>query len=287
MKSGEPGKCFPMRTGYLGFDISKTCFEGPEDRLRQTEITQPAIFLHSAIVFSQMDGKRFDAAAGHSLGEYSALFAAGSLDFEHTLMLVGLRGRLMQNAGNVRPGTMAALVGLENEKVEEICKEASADGTVQPANYNSPGQIVISGDTVAVHKAMELAKSRGARIAKELVVSGAFHSPLMEAAREELMEAIDAAPFHDAAVPVYVNVSGEPVKTAREIKESLIRQLTNAVRWQQSVVNMFDSGVTRFVEIGPGKVLQGLIKRTVPDAEVSGIDKVTESEAFVRVADEN
>jgi [acyl-carrier-protein] S-malonyltransferase len=270
----------------LGFDIAKVCFEGPEDKLRQTEITQPAIFLHSAVAFSLMEEKSFNAAAGHSLGEYSALFAAGALDFEHALMLVGLRGRLMQHAGDVRHGTMAAVVGLDEKSVEDVCREASQAGIVQPANYNSPGQIVISGDVDAVHKAMELAKPRGAKIVKELVVSGAFHSPLMEAAKEELKKAIDAAPFHDANVPVYANVTGKPVKNASEIKDALIRQLTSPVRWQESVVNMSEDGVTRFVEIGPGKVLQGLVKRTVSTVETLGIDKMNEAKTFTKVAAE-
>lgn len=280
----------------LGFDIAKICFEGPEDQLRQTEVTQPAIFLHSAVAFSLLDDKTFsagngcafvaDAAAGHSLGEYSALFADGALDFEHALMLVGLRGRLMQHAGDVRHGTMAAVVGLDEKSVEDVCREASQIGIVQPANYNSPGQIVISGDVDAVHKAMELAKPRGAKIVKELVVSGAFHSPLMEAAKEELKKAIDAAPFHDARVPVYTNVSGRPVKSAGEIKNALILQLTNPVRWQESVINMSNDGVTKFVEIGPGKVLQGLVKRIVSTVEVLGIDKMSEAETFVKVATE-
>ena len=267
---------FHLANEILGFNIAEICFAGPEDKLRQTEITQPAIFSHSAAAFSSLDEKSFSAAAGHSLGEYSALFAAGALDFENALRLVGLRGRLMQNAGDVRHGTMAAIVGLDDKVVEDVCKEASENGVVQPANYNSPGQIVISGDVIAVHKAMELSKTRGAKIAKELVVSGAFHSPLMETAKDELKKAIDAAPFHDANVSVYANVTGKPVRRASEIKDALIRQLTSPVRWQESVVNMFNDGVTKFVEIGPGKVLQGLVKRTVPTAEVTGIDKLDE-----------
>ena len=260
----------------IGFDISKICFEGPEEELRQTAVTQPAIFLHSAVVFTSLEKKEFDAAAGHSLGEYSALFAAGALDFEHTLMLVGLRGRLMQNAGDVRPGTMAAVVGLEANVLEEVCRESSGDGVVQAANYNSPGQTVISGDVDAVHRAMELARTRGAKIVKELVVSGAFHSPLMESAREELKKAIDSAPIHDARVPVYANATAKPVISTEEIKDALIRQLTSPVRWQETVSNMSESGINRFVEIGPGKVLQGLVKRTVQAGEIEGIDKVND-----------
>lgn len=273
---------FVKANEILDFDIAEICFDGPEDQLRQTEVTQPAIFVHSAVAFSLLDDKTFAAAAGHSLGEYSALFAAGALDFENAISLVGLRGRLMQHAGNVRRGTMAAVVGLEEKSLEDVCREASQSGAVQPANYNSPGQIVISGDVEAVRKAMELAKARGARIVKELVVSGAFHSPLMEAAKEELKKVIDAAPFHDANVPVYANVTGKPVRRAGEIKDALIQQLTSPVRWQESIVNMSNDGITKFVEIGPGKVLQGLTKRIISACEATGIDKMSDAEVFVK-----
>ncbi len=278
--AGHAKEMFGRANEILGFDISKICFEGPEEELRQTVVTQPAIFLHSAVAFTSLEHKEFDAAAGHSLGEYTALFAAGALDFEHALMLVGLRGRLMQNAGGIRKGTMAAVVGLEGEALEAVCREASGDGVVQPANFNSPGQVVISGDVAAVHRAIELAKSRGARIVKELVVSGAFHSPLMEAAKEELKKAIDSAPIQNAKVPVYANVTAKPVTTENEIKDALIRQLTSPVRWQESLLNMADNGVTRFVEVGPGKVLQGLVKRTVPAGEIIGIDKTKDRGVF-------
>lgn len=273
---------FERANEILGFDIARICFDGPEEELRQTAVTQPAIFLHSAVAFTLLEIKKFDATAGHSLGEYSALHAAGALDFEHALRLVGLRGKLMQNAGNVRPGTMAAVVGLDEKIVEEICEKACGDGIVQPANYNSPGQIVISGDVDAVHKAMQLAKARGAKIVKELVVSGAFHSPLMDAAREELKKAIDVAPLTDATVPVYVNVTARPVIDLTEIKEALVRQLTSPVRWQESITRMSTTGVTKFVEIGPGKVLQGLVKRIVSTAEVTGIDKISEAGVLSR-----
>lgn len=273
---------FGRANEILGFDIAKICFEGPEDELRQTAVAQPAIFLHSAMAFTILGDENFDSAAGHSLGEYSALFASGALDFEHTLMLVGLRGKLMQNAGEVRRGTMAAVVGLDEKVIEEACREASANGIVQPANYNSPGQIVISGDVDAVHKAMGLAKARGAKIVKELVVSGAFHSPLMEGAKRELKRAIDVAPFHDVRVPVYANVTAKPVSGASEIKEALICQLTSPVRWQESIVNMFNDGISKFIEIGPGKVLQGLVKRTVSASEVAGIDRVSEASILAK-----
>ncbi len=278
--SSKAKEMFSRANEILGFDIAEICFEGPEDKLRQTEVTQPAIFLHSAVAFTLLEEKKFDAVAGHSLGEYSALFAAGALDFENALTLVGLRGRLMQNAGDVRHGTMAAIVGLEDKVVEEICRDASVNGIAQLANYNSPGQIVISGDVDAVRKAMELAKTRGAKIVMELVVSGAFHSPLMETAKVELKKTIEVAPLRGAGVPVYTNVTGKPVKSASEIKDALIRQLTSPVRWQESVVHMSDDGITKFVEIGPGKVLQGLIKRTVSAKEVVGIDKMSDAQKY-------
>ncbi len=273
----EARKMFDRANEVLGFDIARTCFDGPEDDLRQTAVTQPAIFLHSAVAFSQLKSRQFDAAAGHSLGEYSALYAAGALDFEHALTLVGIRGKLMQDAGNARPGTMAAVVGLDGKAVDEACGEACAEGIVQPANYNSPGQVVISGDVDAVRKAMEIAKQKGAKIVKELVVSGAFHSPLMETAKEELKKAIDAAPIRDAEVPVYANVTAKPVTSSEEIRNALILQLTNPVRWQESIVGMSSDGITKYVEIGPGKVLQGLVKRTVSGATILGIDKINET----------
>ncbi|MCL5021017.1 MAG: ACP S-malonyltransferase [Bacteroidetes bacterium] len=278
----EARKMYDRANEILGFDIAKICFEGPEDSLRQTAVTQPAIYLHSAVAFSLLEDRNFDAAAGHSLGEYSALYAAGALDFEHALMLVGLRGKLMQDAGNARPGTMAAVIGLDEKKVDEACGEACAEGIVQPANYNSPGQVVISGDVDAVRKAMEISRQKGAKIVKELVVSGAFHSPLMEAAKEELKKAIDAAPIGNAGVPVYANVTAKPVTSSDEIRNALIMQLTNPVRWQESVACMSADGVTRFVEIGPGKVLQGLVKRTIPGATVLGIDKINETGALTK-----
>ncbi len=285
--SSEARAMFAKANEILGFDIAKICFEGPEDDLRQTSVTQPAIFLHSAIIFSLAKNGSFsngdaDAMAGHSLGEYSALYAAGALDFESALSLVGLRGKLMQEAGTARPGTMAAVVGLDEKTIEEICSEASKDGVVCPANYNSPGQIVISGDIANVRNAMAAAKSHGAKIVKELVVSGAFHSPLMESAKEKLGNAINNVRIRDAGVPVYANVSAAPVTDAEEIGAALVRQLTNPVRWRESVQNMSEAGIVKFVEIGPGKVLQGLVKRTVPSAGVAGVDRFDEVRITVK-----
>ncbi len=257
----------------LGLPLSRICFEGPEDELRQTRNTQPAIFLHSVVAARLLRTIRPDMVAGHSLGEYSALVVAGSIQFDSALRLVRLRGELMQRAGEERRGTMAAVVGLAAEAVEDLCREASATGVVQPANFNSPGQIVISGSVEGVRKAMEIGKARGAKLVKELVVSGAFHSPLMESARDGLREALKSAAIRDAAIPVYANVTAEPVTRAPEIRELLYLQLTSPVRWEEISLNMARDGATRFLEVGPGKVLQGLVKRTVAAAETGGIDK--------------
>ena len=212
-------------------------------------------------------------AAGHSLGEYSALVYAGALTFEDGLKLVRLRGELMQKAGIENPGTMAAVVGLESSVVNELCSEASATGIVQAANFNSPGQIVISGSVEGVRKAMELAKTRGAKLVKELPVSGAFHSPLMESAREGLKAALERTEIRDAAIPVYANVTARPVQQANEIRSLLNQQLTSPVRWEETIQNMIEDGASTFVELGPGKVLQGLVKRINSGVAIKGIDK--------------
>jgi [acyl-carrier-protein] S-malonyltransferase len=223
-----------------------------------------------------MGKERPSMMAGHSLGEYSALVAAGALSFQDGLRLVRLRGELMQKAGEEEHGTMAALIGLEPAVVESLCSEASAQGIVQPANFNSPGQIVISGSVEGVRAAMSLAKTRGAKMAKELVVSGAFHSPLMKSAREGLRVALEQVAINNAQVPVYANVTAEPVSHDSEIRDLLLRQLTSPVRWEDSVRNMIRDGAARFVEIGPGKVLQGLVKRIDGTVETAGIDKCSE-----------
>ena len=257
----------------IGAPLSRICFEGPEEDLRQTRNTQPAIFLHSVVAASLLTHMTPAMVAGHSLGEYSALVVSGALTFEDGLRLVRLRGELMQQAGEQQPGTMAALVGLSPEATEELCREASAAGIVQPANFNSPGQIVISGSVEGVRKAMELARTRGAKMAKELVVSGAFHSPLMESARRGLKEALDRTTIRDARIPVYANVTAESVTEAGAVRDLLYRQLTSPVRWEQTVHHMVRDGATDFVEIGPGKVLQGLVKRTDSSVRTAGFDK--------------
>lgn len=267
---------FQQADDILGFALSKLCFDGPEEELRQTHNTQPAIFLHSIVALRTMSKKNADMVAGHSLGEYTALVAAGAFSFEDGLKLVRLRGELMQRAGEEQHGTMAAIVGLLPEVVEELCMEASSAGIVQPANFNAPGQIVISGSVEGVRKGMELAKARGAKLVKELVVSGAFHSPLMASAREGLKKKLDETPLRDASVPIYMNVTAEPVTKAEEIRDLLYRQLTSPVRWEDSIIHMVRDSADSFVEIGPGKVLQGLVKRIAAHVAVSNIDKYTD-----------
>jgi [acyl-carrier-protein] S-malonyltransferase len=263
----------------LGVPLSSVCMNGPEDELRQTKNTQPAIFLHSMVAARKLASLTPSMAAGHSLGEYSALVIAGVLEFEDALRLVRLRGELMQRAGDERRGTMAAVVGLAPEAIDEVCTAATAAGIVQPANFNSPGQVVISGSVEGVRRAMELAKTKGAKIVKELVVSGAFHSPLMESAGEGLKQALAKVSLRDARIPVYANVTARPVRAAGEIRDLLHRQLTSPVRWDETVKNMAAGGAAEFVEIGPGKVLQGLIKRTVTDGSVRGYDTLADVRA--------
>lgn len=264
---------FEKADRVLGFSLSKTCFGGPDEELKQTKNTQPAIFLHSIVLVKLYRGPQANMAAGHSLGEYSALVYAGALTFEDGLKLVRLRGEVMQQAGVEQPGTMAAVIGLDSKSLGEVCCKAWETGIVQAANYNSPGQVVISGSVVGVRKAMELAKERGARLVKELQVSGAFHSPLMESAKTGLKSALEKTEIKDAVIPVYANVTAKPVRKAADIRELLFQQLTSPVRWEESVQNMAADGATQFVEIGPGKILQGLVKRIAPNTEIKGLEK--------------
>jgi [acyl-carrier-protein] S-malonyltransferase len=257
----------------LGFPLTGICFNGPEDELRQTQNTQPAIFLHSIVVARKIREPRPAMVAGHSLGEYSGLVIAGAIGFDDALRLVRLRGQLMQQAGVDQQGTMAAIIGLAPDQVEDLCRQASASGVVQPANFNSHGQIVISGSVTGVRKAMELAKQHSARMVKELAVSGAFHSPLMETARDGLKRGLDRTTFCDASIPVYANVTAEPVTRAGDIRDALYEQLTQPVRWEQTIKNMARDGATSFFEVGPGKVLRGLTKHTFDRAHVTGFDK--------------
>lgn len=251
---------FHKANDILGFDITKIMFEGSDDELKQTKVTQPAIFLHSTIkALTLGDNFKPEMVAGHSLGEFSALVASKALSFEDGLKLVSQRALAMQKACEAVKSTMAAVLGLEDSIVEEKCKEA--DGTVVPANYNCPGQLVISGEYTAVEKACELMKEAGAKRALILPVGGAFHSPLMDPAKKELEEAIANTEFNNPICPIYQNVTAAPISDSSEIKTNLIAQLTAPVKWTQTVKQMMEDGASSFTEVGPGKVLQGLIKK--------------------------
>lgn len=267
-------KIFEQANDLLGFRISDVMFSGTEEDLRQTRITQPAIFLHSIIAFKTVEGPRPDMVAGHSLGEFSALVANGTLSFENGLHLVSLRAEAMQKACDLTPSTMAAVTALPDEKVEAICKEVrdSTGEIVVPANYNCPGQLVISGSIKGVQLACEGMKAAGAKRALVLAVGGAFHSPFMEPARQELKKAIEATNFHTPSCPVYQNVAAKGVIDRDEIKQNLIDQLTGAVRWTQCVQAMISDGATRFTEAGPGKVLQGLIQKISKEVQTEGVN---------------
>lgn len=260
----------------LHVDLSRTMLEGPEDKLRQTDYTQPALFLHSALALKFGGStEKTSAVAGHSLGEFTALYAAEAFSFEDALSLVHLRGKLMAEAGRRSPGTMAAIIGMEPEKLTALCTEVEneSDAIVRPANFNSPGQIVVSGSVDGVQQAMAKAKAAGVRMAKELSVSGAFHSPLMQYAADGLKEALDSTTIFAPKLPVFANVTAEPHSSPEGIRELLVRQLTAPVRWEETVKNMYDFGIREFVEFGAGKVLQGLIGRTLKDVQVRGIDE--------------
>ena len=257
----------------LGFRITDIMFEGTPDDLKATRVTQPAIFLHSVVLAKCYEGFRPDMVAGHSLGEFSALAAAEAISFEDALRLVYIRATQMQRCCEKVPGTMAAIVGLPDEKVEEIC--ASCEGLVIPANYNCGGQVVISGEKAAVEQACEKAKAEGARRALPLAVSGAFHSPLMEPARIELGKAIEETKIVAPICPIYQNVSAQAVTDPETIKKNLLAQLTSPVRWTQSVRNMLADGADYFMEIGPGTVLQGLVKRISAGTEGITIEGLT------------
>ncbi|MFD0965093.1 ACP S-malonyltransferase [Pseudofulvibacter geojedonensis] len=253
----------------LGFHITDIMFEGTAEQLKETKVTQPAIFLHSTILAKTLgDSFQPDMVAGHSLGELSALVANGTLSFEDGLKLVSKRALAMQKACEVQPSTMAAVLGLENDVVEKIC--GTTEGIVVAANYNCPGQLVISGEIEAINKACETLKEEGARRALVLPVGGAFHSPLMEPAREELAAAIEATQFNKPNCPIYQNVTASAITNENEIKKNLIAQLTAPVKWTQSVQQMIADGATSFTEVGPGKVLQGLVKKIDRSMETSG-----------------
>ena len=260
---------FETANEILGFCITDIMFEGTAEQLKQTNVTQPAIFLHS-VILAKVLGNSFqpEMVAGHSLGEISALVAADVLSFEDGLRLVSKRASAMQKACEIKPSTMAAVLGLEDQIVEQICE--TVDGVVVAANYNCPGQLVISGEVSAIEKACELLTEKGARRALVLPVVGAFHSPMMEPAREELAAAIKETHFNEPTCPVYQNVPATAVTTATEIKENLMKQLTAPVKWTQSIQSMITDGGTQFIEVGPGKVLQGLMRKIDRSVETTG-----------------
>lgn len=264
---------FDKANEVLDYRITDIMFDGTDEQLKETKVTQPAVFLHSVIsALCLGDAFKPDMVAGHSLGEFSALVAAGALSFEDGLKLVYARAMAMQKACEVAPGTMAAIIGLLDEKVEEICQEVSKEGKVViPANYNCPGQLVISGDKEGIEEACEKLKAAGAKRALPLKVGGAFHSPLMQPAKDELQKAIEATTVNTPQCPVYQNVDGKPYTDAAKIKANLIAQLTSSVRWTTTVQNMIADGATDFTECGPGKALQGMIGRISKEVAVHGI----------------
>ncbi len=272
-------KYYDQANDIMGIDIRDISFKGPDELLTQTRYTQPAIYIVSVILGELLlkAGIQPTAVAGHSLGEYSALAIAGAFDFETGLKLVKLRAESMQAAGETQPGTMAAIIGLTGEKVDEVCDRIS-NGIVVAANYNTDTQIVISGETEAVRQAMELAKEAGAMKVVELNVSGAFHSPLMTPAKDRLEEKLDTITLSDLTIPLYANVTAEPVSKAVEIQQLLINQLENPVRWNATMRNMEASGITNFIEVGPGRVLQGLLRRINRKLSAGGVEILTDIE---------
>lgn len=270
----------------LGYQLSEICFNGPLETLKETRYTQPALFVHSALLYDMIKDKIEPiATAGHSVGEYAALYAAGVFSFEDGLKLVSLRGQLMFQSGIEKPGTMFAVIGLDDEKVEAVCKEITENGNgevVVPANYNSPGQLVVSGSRDLLRNSAAKFKEAGAKMVKELVVSGAFHSPLLESSSEKLTEAINSTNFSDAKFPVYLNVTSNPERDSQTIKQALIEQLTSPVKWSQIMANMNKDGIKSFVEVGAGNVLQGLLKRTLTEIEITGIDTYESYQNFIK-----
>jgi [acyl-carrier-protein] S-malonyltransferase len=274
-ESNEAAKAlFEKANEIVGFRISDIMFEGTDEQLKQTNVTQPAVFIHSVIAYLTTDHTTPDMVAGHSLGEFSALVANQTLSFEDALRLVSIRAKAMQAACEIQPSTMAAVLALADDKVEEICASVSAESgeVVVPANYNCPGQLVISGSVKGIEIACEQMKAAGAKRALVLPVGGAFHSPLMEPAKIELATAIEATTFNSPICPVYQNVTALAVTDPAQIKSNLIAQLTGAVKWTQSVEAMVADGATNFTEFGPGKVLQGLVQKVYKEAVVNGVN---------------
>lgn len=280
----EARQAFEEADAALGVPLSRVMWEGPEDALTATLNAQPAILTHSIAVYRVVAARIGDVAlaAGHSLGEFSAYVAAGAIRFADAVRAVRRRGELMHESGEARPGTMAALLGLDDDAIERVCREAStSDAVCVPANFNAPGQVVVSGDVAAVERAIELARSAGARRAMRLNVSGAFHSPLMSVAETGLAEALDGIPFESPAFPVVSNVTAEPVREADEARRLLVRQLTAPVRWTAGIRTMRAAGVERFFELGPGAVLTGLLRRIDRGAEGVALGTADEVESYL------
>lgn len=272
----EAREVFREANDALGFDLSSLCFNGPEDKLKQTAVTQPSILTTSIAVlrvFQAKSGLQPDVVAGHSLGEYAALVAAGAISFNDAVKVVRKRGELMQDAIPAGAGGMAAVLGLEREKVDAVCREVYG-GVVEVANYNCPGQIVIAGETGALEQAMALAKEKGAKRVIPLVVSGPFHSSLMVPAGEKLSGVLNEVSITEPQIPVVANISGDFVRTAEDVKKSLIKQVSGSVRWEDCILRMSANGVQQFVEIGPGRVLVGLIKKIVPAGQLHNVENL-------------
>ncbi len=275
--------CFPLAkeiyqraSRILDFDPMEISFNGPEEKLKQTRYTQPAIYIHSYTMAMLLKEKGIqpDAVAGHSLGEFSALTCAGCFSFEDGLKVVQERGRLMQEAGKKHPGSMAAIIGLSAKAVEALCQEAQKIGPVQPANFNSPVQVVISGSKSGVAKSMEMAREKGAKRIVELPVSGAFHSSLMSEVAEAFRQGLDQVSVRQPAIPVYANVTADVISEPNEIIDLLYQQLTHSVQWVETIANIVQKGISRFVEVGPGRVLSGLVKQIHPEAEIIQCGKI-------------
>jgi [acyl-carrier-protein] S-malonyltransferase len=277
---------FDQADAILGMPLTRLCFEGPEDELRQTNVTQPAVFVHSMAAWQVLvaRGGRAACVAGHSLGEYSAIVAAGALEFEVALRLVKRRGELMQESGAARPGTMTAVVGLDEATVEELCSQVAGPEIVVPANYNCPGQLVVSGDPAAVERLGELAAEAGAKRVIPLAVSGAFHSPLMAPAAEEMSALLNSVEFAAPSVPVIPNVTARPTTAPEELRRNLVEQMTQPVRWMESVNQLDQLDVSRAVEVGPGSVLKGLARRISRSLTVQTAGLADEIAAAVVVA---
>jgi [acyl-carrier-protein] S-malonyltransferase len=279
-------KLYERASQILEYDLAEVSFNGPIEKLTQTAYTQPAILVHSLAILSEM-GELQDKplfVAGHSLGEFSALACAGVLAYDDAIMAVRERSRLMQQACDASDGTMAALIGCEGENLNSLIEEAKSEGILQPANFNSPGQVALSGDRKAIEKAIAIAKQHGAKKAMPLKVGGAFHSPLMNSARDPLAEVLDKIEFKPTQVALVTNVTAKPEQDPAELRQLLVRQITSPVLWRQSLEYMRQNGVKRFVEIGPGKVLSGLVKRTLKDVEIENIDTFENLQEFMQSA---